>query len=103
MNIKLRLTIMSFFQFFVWGSWLITIGAYWFQTKQWSGAEFGAIFSTMGIASLFMPAITGNYCRQMGKCGKAVRGTVILLGGIVLLRCLWLTTLVLLFWVMLLT
>ena len=57
MKIKLRLIVMNFFQFFVWGSWLITIGAYWFQTKQWSGTEFGAIFSTMGIASLFMPAI----------------------------------------------
>ncbi len=32
MNIKLRLIVMSFLQFFVWGSWLITIGAYWFQT-----------------------------------------------------------------------
>ena len=50
---------MNFFQFFVWGSWLLTIGAYWFQTKHWSGTEFGAIFSTMGIASLFMPAIAG--------------------------------------------
>ncbi len=59
MTLKLRLTIMQFLQFFVWGSWLLTIGAYWFQTKQWSGTEFGAIFSTMGIASLFMPAISG--------------------------------------------
>ncbi|OFX21336.1 MAG: nucleoside permease [Bacteroidetes bacterium GWA2_31_9b] len=59
MNIKNRLILMNFFQFFIWGSWLLTIGAYWFQTKQWSGTEFGAIFSTMGIASLFMPAIAG--------------------------------------------
>jgi MFS transporter, NHS family, xanthosine permease len=59
MNIKLRLIVMNFLQFFVWGSWLTTIGAYWFQTRHWGGAEFGAIFSTMGIASLFMPAITG--------------------------------------------
>ena len=59
MNIKTRLTLMNFFQFFIWGSWLLTIGAYWFQTKHWSGTEFGAIFSTMGIASLFMPAIAG--------------------------------------------
>lgn len=59
MNIKNRLTLMNFLQFFVWGSWLLTIGAYWFQTKHWSGTEFGAIFSTMGIASLFMPAIAG--------------------------------------------
>ena len=59
MNIKFRLTAMSFLQFFVWGAWLITVGNYWFGTKQWSGAEFGAIFSTLGFASLIMPAITG--------------------------------------------
>jgi NHS family xanthosine MFS transporter len=59
MNLRLRLIAMNFLQFFVWGSWLLTIGAYWFQTKQWSGAQFGAIFSTMGIASLFMPSIAG--------------------------------------------
>jgi NHS family xanthosine MFS transporter len=59
MNIKYRLILMNFLQFFIWGAWLLTIGAYWFQTKQWSGTEFGAIFSTMGIASLFMPAIAG--------------------------------------------
>lgn len=59
MSIKFRLTLMSFLQFFVWGAWLITIGVYWFQNKQWSGAEFGAVFSTLGFASLFMPALTG--------------------------------------------
>jgi NHS family xanthosine MFS transporter len=59
MDIKFRLTIMSFMQFFVWGAWLITIANYWFGTKQWDGAQFGLIFATMGFASLFMPTITG--------------------------------------------
>ena len=59
MTIKFRLTLMSFLQFFVWGAWLITIGVYWFQHKQWGGAEFGKVFSTLGIASLIMPALTG--------------------------------------------
>jgi NHS family xanthosine MFS transporter len=59
MNIKLRLTLMSFLQFFVWGAWLLTIGTYCFNAKGWSGAQFGAIFSTLGLSSLFMPAITG--------------------------------------------
>jgi NHS family xanthosine MFS transporter len=31
---------------------------YWFGTKGWSGAEFGAVFSTLGIASIIMP-LTG--------------------------------------------
>ena len=59
MNIKFRLTIFSFLQFFVWGAWLITIGVYWFDTKHWDGAEFGAVFATMGIASLVMPTLVG--------------------------------------------
>jgi NHS family xanthosine MFS transporter len=59
MNITFRLIVMNFLQFFVWGAWLITIANYWFGTKQWDGAQFGAIFATMGFASLFMPTITG--------------------------------------------
>jgi MFS transporter, NHS family, xanthosine permease len=59
MNIKTRLILMSFLQFFVWGAWLITIGVYWFQNKQWPGDKFGEIFSTLGIASVIMPALTG--------------------------------------------
>lgn len=50
---------MNFLQFFVWGAWLITMANYWFGTKQWDGTQFGAIFSTMGIASLFMPTLMG--------------------------------------------
>ncbi len=59
MGIKLRLILMNFFQFFVWGAWLITIGTYCFNAKGWTGAQFGAIFSTLAIASIFMPALTG--------------------------------------------
>ena len=32
-KIKLRLIIMIFLQYFVWGAWLITIANYWFSTK----------------------------------------------------------------------
>ena len=59
MNLKLRLTTMSFLQFFVWGAWLITIANYWFGTKQWPVNDFGDMFMTLGIASVVMPAITG--------------------------------------------
>ena len=59
MSIKFRLIAMNFLQFFVWGSWLITIANYWFGTKQWGSTEFGAVFLTLGISSLFMPTIIG--------------------------------------------
>jgi len=78
MNIKLRLTIMSFMQFFVWGAWLITIANYWFGTKQWDGAQFGLIFATMGFASLFMPTITGIIADKYINAEKLYAGLHIL-------------------------
>lgn len=59
MNIKFRLIVMNFMQFFIWGAWLLTIGAYCSQTKNWTFTQFGAIFSTMGISAVFTPTIAG--------------------------------------------
>jgi MFS transporter, NHS family, xanthosine permease len=84
MSLKLRLTIMSFLQFFVWGAWLITVANYWFGTKQWSGAEFGAIFSTLGISSIFMPALTGIIADKWMNAEK-LYGILHILGGLALL------------------
>jgi NHS family xanthosine MFS transporter len=58
-SLKLRLIVLQVLQYFILGCWILTIGAYWFQTRRWPGTEFGAIFSTIGIASLFMPALAG--------------------------------------------
>jgi NHS family xanthosine MFS transporter len=101
MSIKLRLTILSFLQFFIWGAWLITIGAYWFQTKQWSGAQFGAIFSTMGIASIFMPSLMGIVADKWVNAEK-LYGVLHILGGITLLTIPLVTDPGMFFWVILL-
>jgi len=37
----------------------MTLGHYGFVEKQWNGAEFGLVFSTMGFASLIMPTLFG--------------------------------------------
>ena len=84
MNIKFRLTVMSFLQFFVWGAWLITIGTYCFNAKGWTGAQFGAIFSTLAIASIFMPPITGIIADKWINTEK-LYGILHILYGLVLL------------------
>ncbi|HCO66777.1 MAG TPA: MFS transporter [Dysgonomonas sp.] len=58
-NIKLRLIIMNFLQFFVWGSWLTSLGVYLGATLKFDGLQIGSIFATMGIAALIMPALLG--------------------------------------------
>ncbi|WP_267224514.1 nucleoside permease [Dyella silvae] len=101
MSLRLRLIAMNFLQFFVWGAWLITIGTYCFQTKHWSPAQFGAIFSTMGIASLFMPSIMGVIADRWINAEKLYG--LLHLGGAVILACVpMVESPHVLFWVMLL-
>jgi NHS family xanthosine MFS transporter len=59
MSISLRLTVMNFLQFFVWGAWLISLGAYMIVTLGFSGGQVGSIYASMGVASLFMPGLMG--------------------------------------------
>ena len=101
MSVKLRLTVLSFLQFFVWGAWLITIGVYWFGTKGWSGEDFGKVFATLGIASIFMPALTGIMADRWINAEK-LYGILHILFGITFFFLPMVTTAENFFWVMLL-
>jgi MFS transporter, NHS family, xanthosine permease len=75
MNIRYRLKIMNFLEFFVWGSWLISLGGYMIVTLKFTGGQVGSIYGTMGLASLFAPALLGivadrwvNAERVLGAC-----------------------------------
>ncbi|MFF2016784.1 nucleoside permease [Paenibacillus sp. NPDC058177] len=59
MNIVNRLKVLSFLQYFIWGSWLTTFSSYMIDTLHFSGAEVGLVYSANGIAALFMPSLIG--------------------------------------------
>lgn len=100
-NLKFRLIVMSFLQFFVWGAWLITIAIYWFDTKQWDGAQFGAVFSTLGISSLIMPTLMGIIADRWVNAEK-LYGLLHLLSGLCIFSLAFVNSPVVFFWVMLL-
>lgn len=81
MNSKLKLTILSFLQFYVWGAWLITIGTYFFSNGMGTGAQFGAIFSTLALSSIIMPALTGIIADRWINAEKLYGVLHILYGG----------------------
>ena len=89
MGIKNRLVLLNFLQFFVWGSWLISLGGYMMVTLKFSGSQVGSIYATMGIASLFMPTLLGivadrwiNAERLLGMCHIAGAVLLFWLSGI---------------------
>jgi NHS family xanthosine MFS transporter len=92
---------MSFLQFFIWGSWLITISAYWFQNKGWSGSDFGELFSTLGISSILMPPLIGILADKWMN-GEKLLGLLHILGGMVLFCLPMIDDSKTIYWVMLL-
>ncbi len=80
MSIKLRLIIMNFLQFFIWGSWLISLGGYMGRELHFEGGQIGAIFATMGIASIIMPGIVGIIADKWINAEK-LYGILHILGG----------------------
>ena len=56
-NIKIRLTVMNFLIFAVWGAYLCSLGIY--LSRIGMGKNIGHFFAVQGIVSLFMPALMG--------------------------------------------
>lgn len=57
MNIKIRLTILNFLEFAVWGAYLISMGLY--LAGEGLGSQIGWFYSVQGFVSLCMPALMG--------------------------------------------
>ena len=72
------------------------------RTKHWSGTGFGAIFSTMGIASLFMPSLDRHHRRQVDQRRKTLRPAADRRRDRAVHACRWSTIRTPMFWVMLL-
>lgn len=101
MSIKIRLIIMNFLQFFIWGSWLTTLGVYLGNSLGFTGSQTASVFATMGIAAIIMPALIGVIA---DKWINAERLLCILHigGGIVLFLLSGTTAFEQFFWLMLL-
>lgn len=57
MNLKIRLTILNFIEFAVWGAYLTSMGTY--LAGVGLGSHIGWFYSVQGIVSIFMPALMG--------------------------------------------
>ena len=57
MNLKIRLSLMNFLEFAVWGAYLTSMGNY--LGRAGMGAEISWFYAIQGIVSIFMPTIMG--------------------------------------------
>ena len=58
-TITIRLSVMMFLQFFIWGGWFVTLGTFLGGTLGASGGEIGMAFSTQSWGAIIAPFIIG--------------------------------------------
>jgi nucleoside transporter len=56
---RIRLSLMMFLNYVIWGSWYVTIGAYLTITLKFTGTQAGAIFGTTAVACIISPFFVG--------------------------------------------
>ena len=99
-RIRVLLSVAMFFQFFIWGSWFVTMGTYLFEIG-FQGPDIAAAYSTTGWAAIFSPLFVGMIADRYFAAQK-VLGFLHLLGGVCLYWAAQITAPGAFFWVLLL-
>jgi nucleoside transporter len=58
-SIRIKLSLMMFLEFFVWGSWFVTLGTFLGNNLGASGTQSSAAFSTQSFGAIIAPFIIG--------------------------------------------
>jgi nucleoside transporter len=58
-TIKIKLSVMMFLEFFIWGAWFVTLGPFLGNTLHATGVQSGSVFSTQSWGAIIAPFIIG--------------------------------------------
>ena len=99
-SVRLKLSLMMFLQFFVWGAWFVTMGTYLGQGLRFDGVQVAAAYSTMPWGTIVAPFFIGMVADRF-FAAERVLGVMHLLGAGLLFLASRVATPAEFFWVLL--
>jgi nucleoside transporter len=90
-SVRVKLSLLMFLQYFVWGAWYVTMGPYLNETLKFSGQEQGSAYGTTALAAMISPFFVGMVADRFFATEK-ILAVLHIVGGLLLLYVSTLTT-----------
>ena len=82
-RILITLSLMMFLQYFIWGSWYVTMGTFMTTILKSTGIQIGAAYSALAIATMISPFFIGMVADRF-FAAQRLMGILHIIGGILL-------------------
>jgi nucleoside transporter len=82
-TIRIKLSFMMFLEFFIWGSWFVTLGTFLATNLQATGPETGSVFSTQSWGAIIAPFIIGLIADRYFNAEK-ILGVLHIVGAVLM-------------------
>ncbi|MET4142404.1 nucleoside transporter [Pedobacter sp. UYP1] len=82
-NTRIKLSTMMFLEFFIWGSWFVTLGTFLEKNLHATGADSAAVFSTQSWGAIIAPFIIGLIADRFFNAEK-ILGVLHLIGAVLM-------------------
>lgn len=83
LNNRIKLSVMMFLEFFIWGAWFVTLGTFLGSNLSATGAETGSVFSTQSWGAIIAPFIIGLIADRYFNAEK-ILGILHIVGAILM-------------------
>src|SRR5437667_9834590 len=83
--LKAKLSLFMFLQYFIWGSWYVSMGTYLANVLKFGGQEIGAAYGAFAIGSMISPFFVGLIADRYFASEKLLGGLGLLGGAVICL------------------
>jgi nucleoside transporter len=99
-GVRSRLSFMMLLEYFIWGSWYVTLGTYMTQYLHASGAQIGAAYGALAIATIISPFFVG-FIADKYFSAQRIMGVLHLVGAALLFLATQITDNTIFYWLVL--